>query len=220
MAAGDGSGDGAVGARLAPLLEFASAVQAAAGGGGAAALSAALGNAVISQDLDALISEVATTGVAAGYPWEALRLLLARKLSVVLAEFWKDAPDVEVKSGESFERVAVEPLTASLLEPRREGAPFTVQRLCELLSEPRSIYKSTRRFLYALQRAVLVTSTEARAAASAMALSPLSLAGEAAAAAAPAPAVSPEAEEGIGGGGGKKRKLSPGRADGVVASSS
>ncbi|CAE7491492.1 PPP4R2r [Symbiodinium natans] len=78
----------------------------------------------------------------------------------VLSEFWRDVPDLTLREGENFQQSAVEPLTQSLLEPRREGAPWTTQRLCELLAQPRASYKSTRKFMYALQRAILITTTE------------------------------------------------------------
>eukprot|EP00429_Kryptoperidinium_foliaceum_P139269 CAMPEP_0176268062 /NCGR_PEP_ID=MMETSP0121_2-20121125/43481_1 /TAXON_ID=160619 /ORGANISM="Kryptoperidinium foliaceum, Strain CCMP 1326" /LENGTH=220 /DNA_ID=CAMNT_0017608145 /DNA_START=20 /DNA_END=679 /DNA_ORIENTATION=+ len=114
----------------------------------------------LAEDLEGIIKAVARTGSTEAYPWDALRMLLARKVELVLAELWREAPDVRLPEGEAFERAAVEPLTRSLLEPRREGPPFTVQRLCELLTVCRATYRSTRKYLYALQRAVLVTSTE------------------------------------------------------------
>jgi len=132
------------------LLEFAAAAEA-----GALPSS----DTKLTEELEGIIREVAETGVTNGYPWDALRQLLARKVEIVLGDFWRDAPDVQLQEGESFEGIAVEPLRRSLCEPRREGAPFTVQRLCELLVEPR-VYKSTRKYLYAVQRAVVVSSTE------------------------------------------------------------
>merc|ERR1712136_612549 len=74
-------------------------------------------------------------------------------------EFWHDAPDCPLAEGESFDNV-IEPLKRSILEPQREGPPFTVQRICELLVDPRHTYKSTRRYIYALQRVVLIRMTE------------------------------------------------------------
>eukprot|EP00438_Fugacium_kawagutii_P018350 Skav224071 [mRNA] locus=scaffold432:57103:59019:+ [translate_table: standard] len=73
----------------------------------------------------------------------AAKLFEAAKLEKVLADFWREVPDLKLPAGETFV-AAVEPLTRSLLEPRREGAPWTTQRLCELLAKPRSGYKSTR----------------------------------------------------------------------------
>lgn len=133
------------------LLEFAAAAKVGA-------LSSP--DAQLTNELEEIIRDVAKTGVTTSYPWDALRQLLVRKVELVLVEFWRNVPDLQLQEGESFEATAVEPLRQSLLEPQREGAPFTVQRLCELLMEPRGIYKSTRKYLYAVQRAILVTSTE------------------------------------------------------------
>ncbi|CAE7947866.1 PPP4R2r [Symbiodinium sp. KB8] len=134
-------------------------------GQGVAALSA--GTAVgpkeemtLSDELEGIIRNLAETGAAACYPWDALRILLAKKMETVLTDFWRDAPDLTLSEGETFQHSAVEPLKQSLLEPRREGAPWTTQRLCELLAQPRTSYKSTRKFMYALQRAILITATE------------------------------------------------------------
>lgn len=114
----------------------------------------------LADELESVIIEVAKTGNVAGFPWQSLKKLLARKIELTLADSWRGVPDVPLREGDDFERAVIEPLTRSLLEPRRDGAPFTVQRLCELLSVHRNGYKSTRKYLYALQRAVLATSTE------------------------------------------------------------
>lgn len=220
------------------LLEFAAAAQAAASSGSAAgAENGAVPNGgaiaeagapphcpAVTEELEAIIRDVAQSGSVNGYAWDSLRWLLARKVEHVLGEFWRDSPDVAVQEGESFERTAVEPLTRSLLEPRREGAPFTAQRLCELLAEPRLLYKSTRKYLYALQRAVLVTMTE-----EALAQVPLASAlpaeglgvpvppADAAAAGHAAPAADAAAGEAVAGAtAGRKRKLNPELANGVV----
>lgn len=133
------------------LLEFAA---------GAAKADDASGPQHISEELEGIVLDIARGGAATSYPWDALCHLLARKMERVLQEFWKDSPDVKMQDGETFEQSIIKPLMASILEPHRGGPPFTVQRLCELLVEPRRIYKSTRRFLYALQRALVVIATE------------------------------------------------------------
>jgi len=122
--------------------------------------SAAEEEMTLSDELEGIIRNLAETGAAACYPWDALRILLAKKMETVLTDFWNDAPDLTLSEGETFQHSAVEPLKQSLLEPRREGAPWTTQRLCELLAQPRTSYKSTRKFMYALQRAILITATE------------------------------------------------------------
>jgi len=151
----------------AALLEFAagagghdSTISAAESAAATATGASAGAAAALPEELESIIREVAATGGARDYPWDALRLLLARKIELVLREFWKEAPDLPVAENTSFELCAVEPMTRSIMEARREGPPFTVQRLCELLAEPRHLYKSTRKFMLALQRTLLVMSTE------------------------------------------------------------
>lgn len=139
-------------AMTASLMEFAAAAQAGAIPGGS--------DAPLTEELEAIVREVARTGTTNGFPWESLRRLLARKVELTLADHWRETQDVVLQEGDNFETTVVEPLTRSLLEPRREGAPFTLQRLCELLVEPKGIYKTTRKYLYAVQRAILITSTE------------------------------------------------------------
>mmetsp|Transcript_49931 Transcript_49931/g.107460 ORF Transcript_49931/g.107460 Transcript_49931/m.107460 type:complete len:307 (+) Transcript_49931:108-1028(+) len=112
------------------------------------------------EELDAIIAEVARTGSTNPYPWEALRHLLARKIEMMLGEMYREKPDVELSEGETLHGAFIEPLMRSMLDPRREGPPFTVQRLCELLAQPRLWFNSTRKYLYALQRTIIITSTE------------------------------------------------------------
>lgn len=139
-------------ALLGSLQEFAAAAKAGAHPGGR--------DQPLAEELETILREVARTGATVGYPWDAFRKLLARKVELVLGEMWREKPDLQIQEGDNFERSVVEPITRSLLEPRRDGAPFTVQRLCELLIEPRLFYMSTKKYVYAVQRIVLVTSTE------------------------------------------------------------
>jgi serine/threonine-protein phosphatase 4 regulatory subunit 2 len=114
----------------------------------------------LSDELELVVKDVALTGDLSAYPWEDLRVLLVRKMDMVLREFWEDVKDVQVKTDVTFVDAYIHPLSQSLMKPLRDGAPFTVQRLCELLVEPRKQYKSTRKFLYAVQRMVTVYLTE------------------------------------------------------------
>jgi serine/threonine-protein phosphatase 4 regulatory subunit 2 len=118
------------------------------------------GPAGIPDELELVVRDIAVTGDLSAYPWEDLRVLLVRKMELVLAEFWEDVKDVQVKADATFVDACVHPLSQSLMKPLRDGAPFTVQRFCELLAEPRKQYKSTRKYLYALQRMLCVYLTE------------------------------------------------------------
>lgn len=117
----------------------------------------------IPEELDGLLRDIARDPVVAcDFAWDALRVLLARKVERVLHDFWRDVPDLKLPEGRSFEAGVIEPLARSLLEDScRRGPPFTVQRICELLNDPRGCYKSTRGYFFALQKSILVTSTEA-----------------------------------------------------------
>jgi len=138
------------------LMEFAAAAQSETPSPGVGE--------TIPEELEELVRDIARTGAVAAYPWTALRVLLARKMELVLAEHWREAPPAEAVEGGSAEGSTAErspePLAQSLLDSRREGPPFTLQRICELLVEPRGIYKSSRSYRYALQRLVLIMATE------------------------------------------------------------
>jgi serine/threonine-protein phosphatase 4 regulatory subunit 2 len=118
------------------------------------------GRVPLPEDIELVIRDVASNGDISAYPWEDLRVALARKLELVLVEFWEDVKDVQLKADVTFTNAYIRPLTSSLMKPVRDGAPFTVQRLCELLSEPHKQYRSTRKYLYAVQRMLLIQLTE------------------------------------------------------------
>jgi len=135
--------------RLAALAAFAKAVQ-----------EGQPGPAILPGELESIVHEVALSGDLPGYPWEDLRVLIAQKMDLVLRSFFDEVQDVQVKADANFADAFIRPLTQSLMKPLRDGAPFTVQRLCELLVEPRKQYKSTRKYLYALQRLITVQLSE------------------------------------------------------------
>merc|ERR1719272_1022049 len=72
------------------LVEFAAAIKAGL-------VDGSTGKTAISEEAEGAIREVAETGAADIYPWDDFRLLLARKIEIVLGEFWRDSQDVEVQ---------------------------------------------------------------------------------------------------------------------------
>merc|ERR1712032_1632098 len=82
--------------------------------------------------------------------------LIAAKIQQVCTEYYEVTKDVDV-TGESYDTILKRLMT--LLE-EFPNAPFTAQRLCELLLDPHRIYTtSTRKLMNALEKLLTVSST-------------------------------------------------------------
>lgn len=107
-----------------------------------------------------MIAEAAITGTLR-YEWHLLSPVLHCLLDVALEDF-PQVPPVEIgplkpmPDGQSFE--AARSALHSLLD-RFDAPPFTWQRLCELLLEPRKHYQRIEKLMFAIERLLLVTST-------------------------------------------------------------
>ncbi|KAK9839629.1 hypothetical protein WJX81_001603 [Elliptochloris bilobata] len=117
--------------------------------------------------LRGILAETATTGLVR-YPWPLQRALYAHALSEVLAHFESEAavevgPPALLPGGESGE--AARRRLRGDLEAFGEEAPFTLQRLAEVLLEPRKQYARLDKLVLALEKLLLVTSTVPAAAA-------------------------------------------------------
>ena len=98
--------------------------------------------------------EVATTGHSK-VEWEELKAPIAVKINEVCAEYYAACKDID--NVESYAEALKRILTLLHEFP---NAPFTVQRLCELLVDPHRIYKtSTRKMMSAVEKLLTVSST-------------------------------------------------------------
>lgn len=97
----------------------------------------------VTPGLKGLMAEMATTGVIR-YPWRALTPLVCAMLEDVLLEYGVEAQRVQKLTD------AVQKLP---------DAPFTAQRLTEVLLEPRRQYCSGEKLTAALEKLVCVTTT-------------------------------------------------------------
>eukprot|EP00940_MAST-03C_sp_MAST-3C-sp2_P003374 g3374.t1 len=106
--------------------------------------------------------------------WENLRNVLAERITEVVKESTKKYPDLKEKeTAESHLKPMMKALTDF------GDAPFTLQRLCEILVNPEELpdlihltfvdasteqahYKSTHKLVYALGKLLSVTSTYSR----------------------------------------------------------
>mmetsp|Transcript_3889 Transcript_3889/g.10823 ORF Transcript_3889/g.10823 Transcript_3889/m.10823 type:complete len:156 (-) Transcript_3889:1014-1481(-) len=107
----------------------------------------------ITPQLTKVLEELATSG-RSRFEWVQLKALIGAKMIQVCNEYNGGQPDV---GGEGFDSVLMRLL--ALLDEFSE-TPFTAQRLCELLLDPRKIYAtSTRKLMNALEKLLTVSST-------------------------------------------------------------
>jgi len=102
--------------------------------------------------LNDVLGEVSSSGQSR-FAWEQLKPVIGAKLEQVCAEYHEAKQDLPEPYDEMLKR-----LQALLAE--FPNAPFTVQRLCELLLDPHRIYAtSTRKVSSALEKLLTVSST-------------------------------------------------------------
>ncbi|KAK9914672.1 hypothetical protein M0R45_038434 [Rubus argutus] len=113
---------------------------------------------IADSEVRGILEVIASTG-RFWHDWDKLKSMLSFQLKQVLSEY----PDAEMTS---------EQQNASLGEPYlelvkrvdealhgfTEGPPFTLQRLCEILLDARSIYPNLSKLALALEKNLLVTS--------------------------------------------------------------
>ncbi|KAL2653555.1 hypothetical protein R1flu_021683 [Riccia fluitans] len=115
------------------------------------------------KELRSVLEVTAATG-RYWHEWAQLKLLLCFRLTQVLRQFHKvQYPDGAPMIGplppgrEPFEEM-VERLV-QYLDSFTDGAPFTYQRLCEILLNPNNTYKNIDKLALAFEKILLVQST-------------------------------------------------------------
>eukprot|EP00873_Tetraselmis_striata_P035061 jgi/Tetstr1/455325/TSEL_042160.t1 len=114
--------------------------------------------------LRGVLAETATTGVVR-YPWPLLRPVIGDLILLNLAEYEEVehaeiGPAAPLQTAESLD-VLRENLSAAL-DSFDQEPPFTIQRLCEVVLEPRKQYQKLDKLALALEKLLLVTSTMPR----------------------------------------------------------
>eukprot|EP01116_Phalansterium_solitarium_P006172 TRINITY_DN18478_c0_g1_i1.p2 TRINITY_DN18478_c0_g1~~TRINITY_DN18478_c0_g1_i1.p2 ORF type:complete len:227 (-),score=0.38 TRINITY_DN18478_c0_g1_i1:1-681(-) len=115
-------------------------------------LSEAPAGPFLNPALEAVVNEISSTGLTR-YPWSLLKPLISAQIARVLGEFSVPAEDAA-----AFE--ASKQHTVQLLDHHQTEAPFTIQRLVELLFSNRKQYKSPQKYLHALEKVLNVRLTE------------------------------------------------------------
>lgn len=114
----------------------------------------------ISSVLEEYLALIGKTGDII-FPWAKLKPLFKYKLDRVIQKFYEDYPAKDLPYSPNMEKFNFDIMHAKLLNAVEEftGAPFTIQRLCELVVCPDKHYKRVDKFMRALEKDLLVVST-------------------------------------------------------------
>lgn len=96
------------------------------------------------------------------FPWSKVKLLFETKLYNVALELSYTLPMTQSPYGNpNVENFNFDNAKARLFDKmeRYEGVPFTIQRIAELLTSHRHYYKTTEKYMTALEKVMLVVST-------------------------------------------------------------
>ncbi|XP_041858847.1 serine/threonine-protein phosphatase 4 regulatory subunit 2-A-like [Melanotaenia boesemani] len=109
--------------------------------------------------LEQFLCRVAKTGQPM-IPWSQFKTYFRFKLEEVMDDFHASAPEQRGIHNPNVEYVPFEEMKKRILKivDGYNGIPFTIQRLCELLTDPKRNYTGTDKFLRGLEKNVMVVS--------------------------------------------------------------
>lgn len=95
------------------------------------------------------------------FQWPLLKPLIVGKMEQVIEELQRGLSSENITSRPNVENVRFDVMRTRIMDAVQKftGAPFTIQRLCELLVDPRRHYKRSDKFMRGLEKNVLVVST-------------------------------------------------------------
>ncbi|XP_073980272.1 uncharacterized protein [Rhodnius prolixus] len=113
----------------------------------------------IPRELDDYLGYVAKTGDPV-FKWSIIKCLFREKLLNVITDFYESTLTIELPPCPNVDTFNYERMKANLLEKLDSfhGAPFTVQRISELLTNPRKEYNRADKFMRAIEKNILVVS--------------------------------------------------------------
>lgn len=114
----------------------------------------------IPRELEEYLCYVAKTGNPV-YQWQTIKSLFREKLLSVITEFYESCPAIDIPPCPNVELFNYDLMKNFILEKLDTfaAAPFTVQRICELLTTPRKEYNRIDKYMRALEKNILVVST-------------------------------------------------------------
>ncbi|XP_077456295.1 serine/threonine-protein phosphatase 4 regulatory subunit 2-A-like isoform X2 [Stigmatopora argus] len=110
--------------------------------------------------LEQFLCYVAKTGEAK-IPWSQFKSYFLFKMEKVIDDFHSSTPEQRTThNNPNVEKVPFEEMKKRILKivDSLNGIPFTIQRLCELLTEPKRNYTGMDKFLRGIEKNVMVVS--------------------------------------------------------------
>ncbi|CAJ1084757.1 serine/threonine-protein phosphatase 4 regulatory subunit 2-like isoform X1 [Xyrichtys novacula] len=109
--------------------------------------------------LEQFLCHVAKTGQPM-IPWSQFKAYFMFKLEKVMDDFHASTPEQRGPHNPNVEYVPFEDMKKRIMKivDGYNGIPFTIQRLCELLTDPKRNYTGTDKFLMGLEKNVMVVS--------------------------------------------------------------
>uniref|UniRef100_A0A8C5R7Z8 Serine/threonine-protein phosphatase 4 regulatory subunit 2 n=1 Tax=Leptobrachium leishanense TaxID=445787 RepID=A0A8C5R7Z8_9ANUR len=113
----------------------------------------------VSSELDQFLCHVAKTGETI-VQWPQFKDYFMFKLEKVMDDFRSSAPDQRGSPNPNVEYIPFDEMKDRILKivTGFNGIPFTIQRLCELVTDPRRNYTGTDKFLRGVEKNVMVVS--------------------------------------------------------------
>lgn len=114
----------------------------------------------IPKELEDYLGYVAKSGDPV-YQWNLVKHLFHEKLSSVITDFYETSPTIDIPPCPNVDPFNYERMKSNLIErlDSFSSAPFTIQRICELLTNPRKQYNRVDKFMRAIEKNILVVST-------------------------------------------------------------
>lgn len=115
---------------------------------------------MIPRELEDYLGYVAKTGDPV-FKWSMVKYLFREKMLSVINDFYEDTLTIDLPPCPNVDAFNYDRMKTSLLERLESfhGAPFTIQRICELLTNPRKEYNRADKFMRAMEKNILVVST-------------------------------------------------------------
>ncbi|XP_036447655.1 serine/threonine-protein phosphatase 4 regulatory subunit 2-A isoform X2 [Colossoma macropomum] len=109
--------------------------------------------------LDQFLCHIAKTGETM-IQWSQFKSYFLFKLEKVMDDFKASSPEQRGPANPNVEYIPFEEMKERILKivDGYNGIPFTIQRLCELLTEPKRNYTGTDKFLRGVEKNVMVVS--------------------------------------------------------------